>query len=60
MHLDVFTMTAMLSVVSLTMAGSLLWLSRGSGRNGLLLCASALVLFALATPLMGLRSTPLL
>ena len=60
MHLDVFTLAVMITVVSLTMAGSLLWLSRGSGRHGLKLCASALVLFGLAMPVMALRGIVLL
>ena len=55
MTLDVFTMSVMIAVVSLTLAGGLLWVSRHSQRQGLRLCASGLALFALSLPTLALR-----
>ncbi|MFA5632341.1 MAG: GGDEF domain-containing protein [Porticoccaceae bacterium] len=55
MYLDVLTMSTMITVMSLTMAGSLLWLARGSNRSGLKLCATGLLLYGLSLPVLSLR-----
>jgi len=54
-YLDVFTMSTMITVITLTMATSLLWLARGSNRQGLKLCAAGLLLYGLSLPVLSLR-----
>jgi len=57
MHLDVFTMSVMITITALTMAASLLWVSRRHNHHGLKLCASGLVLYAFSLPVLALRNT---